>query len=293
MRIAIQGERGSFSHEAALRLVPETAKGEALEILPCALSGEVFAQVVEGRAEAAVIPIENSLAGSVVEHYDLLLASPVRIQKELLLRIRHQLIAAPGVSLAAVREVYSHPVALAQCRRFFAAHPVLRGMPFYDTAGAVRHAVASGGHSAGIGSAQAALEYGGETLLAGVEDHPENYTRFLLLGPEAGPRASLAASVETPANNVETPANKVSLAFAVPNRPASLVGALQIFARHGLNLTRLESRPVPGSPWEYVFYADYQLDRREEAEIALAQLAAHCSFVKELGRYVAAVPLQA
>ena len=293
MRIAIQGERGSFSHEAALRLVPEPAEGEALEILPCALSGEVFAQAVEGRAEAAVIPIENSLAGSVVEHYDLLLASPVRIQKELLLRIRHHLIATPGMSLAAVREVYSHPVALAQCRRFFAAHPALRGMPFYDTAGAVKHAVTSGGHSAGIGSAQAALEYGGQTLLAGIEDHPENYTRFLLLGPEAGPGASLDANVETPANNVETPANKVSLAFAVPNRPASLVGALQIFARHGLNLTRLESRPVPGSPWEYVFYADYQLDRREEAEIALAQLAAHCSFVKELGRYVAAVPLQA
>ena len=300
MRIAIQGEKGSFSHEAALRLVPEPeagdTPGQAVEILPCALSAEVFAQLVEGRAEAAVIPIENSLAGSVVEHYDLLLASPVRIQRELLLRIRHHLIAAPGVPLSAVREVYSHPVALAQCRHFFAAHPALRGMPFYDTAGAVKHAVTSGGHFAGIGSAQAALEYGGETLLAGVEDHPQNYTRFLLLGAEASPSVGPGSSpgVSPGAGpGVEAPANKVSLAFAVPNRPASLVGALEIFARHGLNLTRLESRPVPGSPWEYVFYADYQLDRQEEAEIALAQLAAHCSFVKELGRYVAAVPLQA
>ncbi len=274
MRVAIQGERGSFSHEAALQL----AGGSAVEVQFCALSAEVFERLVEGRAEAAVIPIENSLAGSVLEHYDLLLANPVRIERELLLRIRHNLIAAPGVPLARVREVYSHPVALAQCRGFFAAHPGLRAMPYYDTAGAAAYAVTAGGPVAAIASGQAAREHGGEVLLAGIEDHAENYTRFLLLGPDSGPRAAGPAA-----------ANKVSLAFAVANLPGSLVGALEIFARHGLNLSRLESRPVPGSPWEYVFYADYQLDRQEEAEGALAQLAAHCSFVKELGRYVAAV----
>ena len=294
VRIAIQGERGSFSHEAALQLAPALSQnnaGDAAKVRACALSSEVFERLAQGQADAAVIPIENSLAGSVLEHYDLLLANPVRIERELLLRIRHCLIAAPGVPLASVREVYSHPVALAQCRGFFAAHPTMRAVPFYDTAGAVAHAVhsASGSRLAGIASEQAAREYRGEVLLAGIEDHFENYTRFLLLRPESA--VPVAADL-----NTEKPANKVSLAFAVPNLPGSLVGALEIFARHGLNLSRLESRPVPGSPWEYVFYADYQLDQLDRpgaAEIAFAQLAAHCSFVKELGRYVAAAPLPA
>ncbi len=292
MRIAIQGERGSFSHEAALRfwadlhgaaaeVLPEPV-AQAMEVQPCALSPEVFERVVSGAADAAVIPIENTLAGSVLEHYDLLLAHPVRIEAELLLRIRHQLIVAPGVSLSSVREVYSHPVALAQCRNFFAAHPGLRALPFYDTAGSAAHAVQSGGAVAGIGSEHAAGTYGGEILLAGIEDHAANYTRFLLVRPSTVPAFALQSMAHAP---VPT---KVSLAFAVPNRPGSLVDALEIFARHGLNLTRLESRPVPGSPWEYVFYADYQLASSQAAEQALAELSTLCSFVKELGRYPAA-----
>lgn len=275
MRIAIQGEKGSFSHEAALRLVAGLT-----ELQCCALSPEVFERVVSGRADAAVIPIENSLAGSVLEHYDLLLASAVTIEAELLLRIRHQLIAAPGVDLAAVREVYSHPVALAQCRNFFAANPAVRALPFYDTAGSAAHAVLAGGVIAGIASEHAAREHGGEVLLADIEDHAENYTRFLLIKPLAA--APSGDRVQAGA------ANKVSLAFTVPNRPGSLVEALQVFARHGLNLSRLESRPVPGAPWEYVFYADYQLVEDRAASEALAELTTLCSFVKELGRYRAA-----
>ncbi len=269
MRIAIQGEKGSFSYEAALRFGAAPNR-----IYPCKYSSEVFERVAAGYG--AVVPIENSLAGSVLEHYDLLLENPVGIQAELLLRIRHCLVAAPGVALAEVHEVYSHPVALAQCQRFLTAHPFLRAMPFYDTAGSVAHAVLTGGHVAGIGSEHAATTYGGTILAAAIEDHPANYTRFFLLGPPTAP-----------ANALEQP-NKVSIAFAVPNRSGSLVSALEVFARYRLNLTRLESRPVPGSPWEYIFYADYQLETVEQAERALAELASLCSFVKELGRYRAA-----
>ncbi len=282
MRVAIQGEKGSFSHQAARLLVPSLN-----ELRSCALSSQVFDELTSGRADCAVIPIENSLAGSVLEHYDLLLAHAVVIAAELLLRIRHSLIVAPGVPLDAVREVYSHPVALAQCRSFFAAHPALRALPFYDTAGAAAHAVAHGGSSgspvAGIAGEQAAEEHGGEVLLAGIEDNPANYTRFLLLRSESAGTVAEAWLVRE-----EQPADKVSLAFGVPNRPGALVAALEIFARHQLNLTRLESRPVPGSPWEYVFYTDYQIESSAAAEQALAELAGRCSFLKQLGRYAAA-----
>ncbi len=281
MQIAIQGEHGSFSHEAALRFQAEHA-WDPPEIVPCTLSPEVFGRAAAG---AAVVPIENTLAGSVLEHYDLLLSHPVRIRAELLLPIRHCLIAAPGVSLAALREVYSHPVALAQCRRFLAGHPKLRAVPFYDTAGAVRHVVEQGGSMAAIGSAYAAEIYGGTILRADIEDNPANFTRFLLLGPDTRGGALPNADLNSADLNS---ADKASLAFAVPNRPGSLVGALGIFAAHGLNLTRLESRPVPGSPWQYVFYADYQMTSVEVADRALAELAASCLFVKELGRYKAA-----
>jgi len=279
MRIAIQGELGSFSHEATLLFAPELGMDEPPELHTCALSAEVFQQLIAGEVDAAVIPIENSLAGSVLEHYDLLLASPVRIEAERMLRIRHQLIASSGATIEGVCEVYSHPVALAQCRRLFNNHPKLRAMPFYDTAGSVAHAVKVGGSSAAIASQYAAQVYGGEVLLADVEDHAANYTRFLLIRPAAAP--ALNERVE----------NKVSIAFAVPNRPGSLVEVLAIFTRHNLNLTRLESRPVPGSPWEYVFYADYQLASEEQAAQALAAMTQVCSLVKELGRYAAAAPI--
>jgi len=136
MHIAIQGEPGSFSHEAALRFCPQAT------ILACALSPEVFSGVTEGRVDAAVIPIENSLAGSVVEHYDLLLTHDVSIERELLLRIRHNLIAVPGTSIEQIHRVYSHPVALAQCRRFLEQHPQIEAIPFYDTAGSVKMVMA-------------------------------------------------------------------------------------------------------------------------------------------------------
>jgi prephenate dehydratase len=294
LRIAIQGELGSFSHEAALALVPQA------EIVPCTLSAEVFRRLAlrEGGAgeeqgiDAAVIPIENSLAGSVLEHYDLLLSQNVRIEQEYLLRIRHNLIGAPGATLAGLREVYSHPVALDQCRGFFRLHPHLRATSFYDTAGSVKYVLQ--GHAQGpagaVASLQAAAQYGGVVLAEAIEDNPENYTRFLLIrrADPALPGSEIAAQAG------KDRVDKVSLCFAVDNRPGSLVAALQVFASHRINLTRLESRPVPGSPWQYIFYADYQLDptgqsgEPGQADVALAELVAHCSMIKELGRYRAA-----
>jgi prephenate dehydratase len=270
LRIAIQGEPGSFSHEAALKARPEAT------ILSCTLSGEVFAAVDEGAADAAVIPIENSLAGSVLEHYDLLLAHDVAVESEWLLRIRHNLIGVPGATIGKIRQAYSHPVALAQCRRFFVEHPEIEAAPFYDTAGSVKQLMELREPGvAAIASAGAAAWYGAEILVPGIEDNEENYTRFFLIRR----RERLEA---------EARPDKVSLAFKVENRPGSLVEALQVFAGMGTNITRLESRPVPGRPWEYVFYADYQLSEPRTADLVLEMLAQHCSMVRELGRYRAA-----
>jgi prephenate dehydratase len=284
-RVAIQGELGSFSHEAALALAPGAA------IVPCALSADVFRSLIEGSVELAVIPIENSLAGSVLEHYDLLLANDVRIEREHLLRIRHTLIAPPGASLTSLREVYSHPIALEQCRGFFRQHPYLRPAPFYDTAGSVKHVLsAPGGGAAGaIASRQAAVQYGGVLLAEGIEDNAENYTRFFLIRTPAQSREPVIGSALDREARADRSANKVSLCFAVENRPGSLVDALAVFAHHQINLTRLESRPVPGAPWQYIFYADYQMEQPGKADTALAELVRHCSMVKELGRYPAAV----
>jgi prephenate dehydratase len=168
-------------------------------------------------------------------------------------------------------------VALAQCRSFLAAHPRVEAVPFYDTAGSVKqlmqHADAK---VAGIASTEAARYYGGEILVEGIEDNPENYTRFFLIRQ----RSKVTKDVRP---------DKVSLAFAVENRPGTLVKALEVFATQGTNLTRIESRPVPGRPWEYVFYADYQLSTPETADAALKLLAGYCSMVKELGRYKGAI----
>ena len=267
MRIAIQGEPGSFSHEATLDMMPDAV------IEPCSVSADVFKALTEAAVDAAVIPIENSLAGSVLEHFDLLLQHNVKVVRESLLRIRHNLIAISGTTLEDVEHVYSHPVALAQCRRFFAKNPNMRATAFYDTAGSVKHLVESKeGRSAAIASEAAAHYYGAEIIQAEIEDNPENYTRFFLVR-----RADDALPVPD--------ANKVSLAFSVENRPGSLVAALNELRALGTNLTKIESRPVHGRPWEYVFYVDCQLKLAEEAAAAIEALKHHCAMVKELGSY--------
>jgi prephenate dehydratase len=267
MKIAIQGERGAFSHEAALKLVP------GAEIVPCALSAEVFAALDAGTADAAAIPIENSLAGSVLEHFDLLLKHDVKVVEETLIRIRHNLIATPGTSMAAIDRVLSHPVALAQCRRFLAAHPAMKAIAFYDTAGSVKQLMETGERNvAAIASEAAAATYGAQILERDIEDNPENYTRFFLV--------RRAGKAET-----DPQSNKMSIAFTLEHRPGSLVAALGALSAVGTNLTKIESRPVHGKPWEYIFYVDCQIASSAEGTRALAALDAHCGMVKELGRY--------
>jgi prephenate dehydratase len=267
MKIAIQGEPGSFSHEAAVALI------ENAQIVPCSVSAEVFNALVGGSVDAAVIPIENSLAGSVLEHFDLLLQHDVKVVRESLLRIRHNLIAISGATVGDIDRVFSHPVALAQCRRFLAEHPRMESYAFYDTAGSVKQLMElRDRHAGAIASEAAALFYGAAILRAGIEDNPENYTRFFL--------------VKRSEDAVPDPdANKTSIAFSVENRPGSLVAALNQLSAIGTNLTKIESRPVHGKPWEYVFYVDCQLHNSNEGARAVEVLAPHCAMVKELGRY--------
>jgi prephenate dehydratase len=276
LKVAIQGELGSNSHMATLAMLGNESD---VEIIACTLSAQVFEKVIAGEVDGAVLPIENSLHGAVAEHYDLLLELPVRIERESMLRIRHNLIAMPGVKLSEVRRVMSHPVALSQCRRFLAAHPEIEVVPFYDTAGSVKHVMAEELRDvAGIAPVLAAEEYGAEVLAAGVEDHAENYTRFHLLRcGDDGVEDSNAGGQD-----------KMSLAFAIEHRPGTLVAALHRLAEAGVNLTKIESRPVPGSPWEYVFYVDVRFDNAAKAEAALGALREHCRMVKVLGRYRAA-----
>jgi prephenate dehydratase len=271
MNIAIQGEPGSFSHEAALKLVPGAT------IVPCMLSAEVFAALTESKVDAAVIPIENSLAGSVSEHFDLLLTHDVKVERETLLRIRHNLIAIPGAVTGEIDRVFSHPVALAQCRRFLAQHPRMEAFASYDTAGSVKQLVElRDRHAAAIASQAAAEYYGAEILQADIEDNPENFTRFFLV-------RRAAESVADPLSDLKP--NKISLAFSVENRPGSLVAVLNELAALGTNLTKIESRPVHGKPWEYIFYVDCQIQSSDEGSRALDALGRHCAMVKELGRY--------
>ena len=268
MKVAIQGELGSFSDEAAQTFLP------GCKVVPCAVSAEVFDKLDTATVAAALIPIENSLAGSVAEHYDLLLAREVFIQREIRLRIRHNLMAVRGVRLADIGEVLSHPVALAQCRDFFRKHPRIRAVPFYDTAGSVKHVVEERLRStAAIAGKQEAKVYGASILVKGLEDDKQNFTRFFLVRREkrALPRA-----------------NKTSVAFSLRNVPGALFKALSVFSLRDINLTKIESRPLRGRPWEYVFYVDFLRGDDEPARNALRHLAEISDFVKVLGIYPAA-----
>lgn len=275
-RIGIQGEQGSNSAMAAL-IAARDAGIAAHQIVTCAHSAQVFDALALGRADWAVLPIENSLHGSVAEHYDLLLEHPVQIVGETMLHIEHNLIAAPGVELQNIKHVLSHPVALAQCRQWLRARPEIEPVPFYDTAGGVRHLMELGlRDTAAIAPRLAAEYFHACVLVEAIEDHRENYTRFFTLRP---------AEIDS----VETQPNKLSVAFSLEHRPGTLVRALETLGLCGLNLTRIESRPVPGSPWEYVFFVDARFDDKTQADAALSGLKQNCRMVKELGRYRAAL----
>jgi len=278
MKIAIQGELGSFSHEAAEKMLPRCT------VVPCARSAEVFDRVEAGSVAAAVIPIENTLAGTVAEHADLMVTRDVFIQGEYLLRIVHNVIAARGVKLGALRKVLSHPVALDQCRDFFRHHPQIAAVPFYDTAGSVKHVIADSlQDAAGIAGKQAAREYSGKILQAGIEDDKNNFTRFLLIRRLSAKQGSAARRRLIPRG-----ANKTSIAFKVGNVPGALFKSLSVFALRDISLSKIESRPMRGRPWEYVFYVDFLRGDDEPARNALRHLGEVADFVKVLGIYPSA-----
>ena len=272
MRVAFQGEPGAFSEEAAVQLL-----GEGITTVPCPTFDVAFRAINEGLADVLLAPVENTLAGPVVRVYDLLLESALTITAETILPIEHHLIGCPGASLSGLRSVASHPMALAQCERFFATHPHLKRVPAEDTAGSVREAISRGDKScAAIAGRRAAEHYGGVILAAGIQDNAENFTRFALLRP--------AAEATPPAPD----AHKMSIAMRLAHRPGALLASLAPFAKHGVNLQKIESRPIHGRPWEYQFFLDVEAESSAQLESALAEVRKATSDLRVLGLYVAA-----
>ncbi len=268
---AYQGSRGANSEDASLKLLHPDAK-----LLPCGQLKEVFEAVTNGVAQYGVVPIENTLAGSIRECYDLLFEHDLKIVAETVNHIEFMLIAAPGVQLQDLRKALSHPVALAQCEKFFRAHPQIQAVSVYDTAGAVDIVIKSGERdAAAIATRRAATVYGGVVLAGPIQDHAENYTRFLLISP-AGAKHETRPSAEY----------KTTLVLRVANTPAALYHSLRPFAERGVDLSKIESRPVRGAPFEYMFYLDLvgSADDPVLAE-AIGELVHRSSSVRVLGTY--------
>jgi len=269
-RVAFQGEPGAFSGEAARKLL-----GHEVELIPCETFEKMFAEVEGRSSDYCLAPIENSLFGSVHQNYDLLLKYSLRIVGETNLRIIHNLIAAPGTKLEDVNRVYSHPVALGQCRGFLGGRPEMRPVAAYDTAGSVKMIMESReAGAAAIASAAAAEVYGARILAPGIEDDQANFTRFLLLARED-------ACAETLPD-----ADKTSVVFSLENRTGSLYRAMAVFALRDIDLLKIESRPLIGRPWEYCFYLDF-IGAQTEPRVrnALAHLREFATSVKVLGSY--------
>ena len=266
-RVAFQGDHGAFSEEAALELL-----GDTCEPVQRPTFEELFAAIDEGRADYILAPLENSLMGSVHRCYDLLLESSLSIVAEIIWPISHFLIGCRGASLESIQTVESHPVALAQCERFFTAHPHLKPLASNDTAGSVRHVVESGDRSrAAIAGKRAADMYGGVILQERLEDHSENYTRFALLAPDP---------------DTSGRGDKISLIVRLAHRPGALHHALRPFVRRGIDLLKIESRPIKGRPWEYNFYLDLHAPPSEsELRGALDEIRERAEEVRYLGRY--------
>jgi prephenate dehydratase len=273
LRVAFQGEPGAFSEAAAIRLL-----GESITTVPRASFEAIFRSITEGTADAILAPVENSLAGSVVRVFDLLLESRLAIVAETILPIEMQLIALPGATLSDIRSVASHPMALAQCERFFAAHPNWKRMPAEDTAGSVREVMTAKDTSrAAIAGRRAAEHYHGVILAEHIQDNAENFTRFVLLVPEK----------EAP-TWLTNEARKTSLAMRLAHRPGALLASLKPFAKHSVNLLKIESRPIHGHPWEYQFFIDVEAEDAANLDHALTEVRKATSELRVLGRYKAA-----
>lgn len=268
---AFQGERGAFSEEAARKLL-----GPGVGLVPCQRFDQVFDAVVSKKADAAVIPIENTLHGSIHENYDHLLRFSLPITGETNLRIVHNLITPAKTRFKDIRRVYSHPVALNQCLRFFAENPQIEKVQFYDTAGSVKHLTENPEPgAAAIASSVAAEFYDAHIVKRGIEDDHQNFTRFFLLRRKALPSPA--------ARNGDW---KTTIVFTLRNVPGALFRAMSVFALRDINLGKIESRPLRGKPWEYHFYVDFlEHAESETAKRALAHLAEFADAVHVLGCY--------
>jgi chorismate mutase/prephenate dehydratase len=266
LKVAFQGERGAYSESAVYRFF-----GESAEVKPCRDFKDVFKSVEEQETDFGVVPVENSIEGSVNQTYDLFLKHDLKVRGEIIVKIEHCLIANPGTKLEDVKAVYSHPQALAQCRTFLEKSG-WELVPTYDTAGSVKILKEKGlKNAAALASEKAAELYKMKILAREIADNPENYTRFFVIGKNDAPI---------------TGKDKTSVIFAATHKPGALYYALGEFAKRGINLTKIESRPTKQTPWEYNFYLDFEGNKSEpRCAEALEALKEHAAFIKILGSY--------
>jgi prephenate dehydratase len=271
VRIAFQGEPGAYSEAAALKWRPQG------EVVACPAFEDVFEAVEAGRATCGVLPIENSIGGTIHRNYDLLIAHELRIIGEVELPVVHALVALPGTTLEEVTQIYSHPQALAQCDRFLRSLEGVEVVATYDTAGSARLIRERGlSQAAAIASERAAEVFSMTVLRSSIQDFPDNITRFLVLGRGSAKQEAF----QIPG------ADKTTLVFSLPNEPGSLFKALSVFALRGIDLTKLESRPIPGRPWEYLFYADLAVGLQDfRCGRALSHLGEFAPSIRVLGSY--------
>ncbi len=266
-KVAFQGEKGAFSEEAALKFF----KSEDIETIPCYSFEEVVELVQSGEADFGILPIENSVAGSVTQVYDLLFMTPLHVYGEVTLRVSHALLGVDSASLSTVKYVISHPQALAQCQNYI-RRKNLQAIPEFDTAGSARKIKEMNNPEyACIASKRAAGIYGLKILDESIEDFPWNFTRFFILSREEPGKSDY---------------NKTSIVFSTRHKPGALLECLEAFAKRGINLTKIESRPDKKSPWQYVFYLDFEGHVTDKnVEDALIELLKLATFVKVIGSY--------
>ena len=266
MRTAYQGEPGAYSEAAALELHPDT------ELMPCSSFEAVFDAVERGTASHGVLPLENTIGGSIHRNFDLLVEHDLPIVGEVEVSVDHCLLVYPGTTRDAIRRVYSHPQGLAQCEQFLKRLAGVELVATYDTAGSAK-LVRDGAlrDTAAIASRRAAELFELEILEAGIQDYAINLTRFAVIARQPDPNAE---------------ADKTTIVFALPNEPGALYRALGVFAERQIDLTKLESRPIRGRAWEYMFYADLGMARNElRCARALVHLAEFAKWVRTLGSY--------
>jgi len=266
VRIAFQGEPGAYSEAAALRF------SDHADVVPCESFEDVFAAVASGTATHGILPVENSIGGSIHRNFDLLLEHDLPIVGEVTLPITHNLMALPGTRLEDVRRILSHPQALAQCERFLRSMSGVSVEATYDTAGSAKlvkeHNFTD---AAAIASERAAQVFGLDILRAEIQDYADNITRFLVVSR---------------AGETGDQVDKTTVVFSLPNEPGSLFKALSVFALRDIDLTKIESRPIRGRPWEYLFYVDIPIGRHDpRCARALVHLAEFARSMRTLGSY--------